>query len=55
VHLVWGAHDTFIPVSQGEQLAGRLKADRFTVVPDAGHAIQEDAPEAMLAALLDEG
>ncbi|KAA5607284.1 alpha/beta hydrolase [Roseospira marina] len=52
VHLVWGAHDTFIPVTQGEDLRNRLTANDLTVVPHAGHALQEDAPEAMVAALL---
>jgi len=53
VRLVWGAEDTFIPPAQGEQLAAALGVDGITVVPEAGHVIQEDAPEAVVAALLD--
>jgi len=52
VELVWGEHDGFIPVTQGRDLADRIGVDRVTVVPRAGHAIQEDAPEAVVAALL---
>ncbi|WP_070988562.1 alpha/beta fold hydrolase [Halofilum ochraceum] len=52
VHLVWGEHDDNIPVSQGRELADALNADSFTVVPDAAHIVMEDAPEAVVAALL---
>ena len=52
VNLVWAEQDTFIPISQGEQLADLLKADSFTRVPKAAHIVQEDAPEAIVAALL---
>lgn len=52
LNLVWGERDTFIPLSQAEQLAGMLSADRLTRVPNAAHIVQEDAPEAVVAALL---
>jgi pimeloyl-ACP methyl ester carboxylesterase len=52
VDVVWGERDTFIPVAQGEQLAGLLNARSFTRVPGAGHIVQEDAPEAVVAAVL---
>lgn len=52
VGVVWGERDTFIPLSQGEQLAGMLSARSLSVVPDAAHIPQEDAPEAVVAALL---
>lgn len=51
-HVVWAREDAFIPLSQGEELASRLNADRMTVIDDAGHIIQEDAPEAVVGALL---
>ncbi len=51
VDLVWAEHDERIPISQGEALARHLGTDRLLRVPDAGHAIQEDAPEAVVAAL----
>jgi len=49
--VVWGAEDAWIPLVQGERLAALLGAP-LTVVPDAGHLVQEDAPEAVLAATL---
>ena len=52
VHIVWAEEDTFIPTSQGKQIAELLSADSFTPVPEASHLIQEDAPEAVIAALL---
>ncbi|MGM8929916.1 alpha/beta fold hydrolase [Salinicola halophyticus] len=55
IDLIWGEHDDRIPVSQGETLARHLGVERLLCVPDAGHAIQEDAPESILAALLASG
>ncbi|WRY35511.1 alpha/beta hydrolase (plasmid) [Thioclava litoralis] len=52
VHLIWGEEDTFIPLAQGEELAGLVHAKSFTRVPSAAHIGQEDAPEALLGALL---
>ena len=52
VHLVWGEKDTFIPVERGRKLAGQIAADTFTVIPTAAHVVQEDAPEAIVAALM---
>ena len=52
VHLIWGEHDDNIPVSQGRALANALHADSFTRVPEAAHIVMEDAPEAVVAALL---
>lgn len=52
VDIVWGKDDEFIPLGQGEELAAALSARRFTPVAGAGHLIQEDAPEAVVAALL---
>ncbi|MEQ8966550.1 MAG: alpha/beta hydrolase [Azospirillaceae bacterium] len=51
VRLVWGERDTFIPPAQGRELAVALGLDDVTIVPGAGHAIQEDAPEAVVAML----
>ena len=52
VNVLWAEQDSFIPIDQGIQLAGLLKADSFTRIPDAAHLVQEDAPEAIVAALL---
>jgi pimeloyl-ACP methyl ester carboxylesterase len=52
VRLLWGERDAWIPVAQGEALAARLTGGRLIRVPDAGHLVQEDAPEAIIAAML---
>jgi pimeloyl-ACP methyl ester carboxylesterase len=52
VNLLWAEEDTFIPVNQGEQLASLIKADSFIRIPNAGHMVHEDAPEAIVGALL---
>lgn len=52
VNILWAEQDCFIPISQGKQLASLLKVDSFTPVPGAAHIVQEDAPEAIVAALL---
>lgn len=52
VRILWGAEDRWIPVERGHELATRIAGSRLHIVPDAGHLIQEDAPEAIVAALL---
>jgi len=53
VTILWGAGDEFIPLKDGEELAQRIPGAPFTVVPDAKHLVQEDAPEAIIATVLD--
>ncbi|MGJ3262637.1 MAG: alpha/beta fold hydrolase [Salinarimonas sp.] len=52
VTLLWGERDAWIPFSQGERLAGMIPGARLVPVPDAGHLVQEDAPESIVAAIL---
>ncbi|MGF1630610.1 MAG: alpha/beta fold hydrolase [Kiloniellaceae bacterium] len=52
VRLLWGERDDWIPLERGRKLAARLTGGRLTPVPDAGHLVQEDAPEAIVAAML---
>lgn len=52
VDLIWGEHDTFIPPERGRKLASALQANSFTSLPHAAHLVQEDAPEALLGAIL---
>ncbi len=52
VQILWGAEDRWIPLDRGEKLAGRLTGGELTVVPGAGHLVQEDRPEAIVAAVL---
>ena len=55
---IWGAEDRIVPVRLGRQLASELLRVAFVVVPAAGHAVQEEAPEEvnrLLLAFLTEG
>jgi pimeloyl-ACP methyl ester carboxylesterase len=51
VLILWGRHDAVLPLSLGERLAASLPGARLAVVEAAGHAPQEERPEATLAAL----
>ncbi|MDO5706949.1 MAG: alpha/beta hydrolase [Paracoccus sp. (in: a-proteobacteria)] len=52
VTVLWGVHDNWIPFAQGSALAA-LISDRLCIpVPGAGHLVQEDRPEAIVAAVL---
>lgn len=52
VHVIWGEDDSFIPIAQGEELKGLLSARSFTAISNAAHIVHEDAPEAIVGALL---
>lgn len=52
VRIIWGEQDNWIPVERGRELAQRIPGSSLRVVPAAGHLLQEDAPEALVAALL---
>ena len=52
VQLLWGEEDAWIPLQRGHALATRLGLDQPIIIPGAGHLVQEDAPEAIVAALL---
>jgi pimeloyl-ACP methyl ester carboxylesterase len=52
VMILWGEQDRWIPVERGRELAARIQTATLRCVPDAGHLMQEDAPEAVVAALL---
>jgi pimeloyl-ACP methyl ester carboxylesterase len=53
VTILWGKDDDWIPVERGEELARRIPNASFRVVPEAKHLMQEDAPEAIVATVLD--
>lgn len=53
VAILWGAEDAFIPLKDGKELARRIPGASFTVIADAGHLVPEDAPEAIVSAVLD--
>ena len=52
VKLLWGQEDQWIPVSQGKKLADKITGGQMIIVPNSGHLMQEDHPEAILAAML---
>ncbi len=52
VSIIWGEQDGWIPIERGHELARRIRGSNLRVVPEAGHLVQEDAPEALVAALL---
>jgi pimeloyl-ACP methyl ester carboxylesterase len=52
VRIIWGEQDGWIPLERGRELAKRIPGSSLLVVPDAGHLVQEDAPEALVAGLL---
>lgn len=47
VSLIWGAQDRILPVSQAHWLKARLPQAEFHLLPQVGHAPQEEAPEAV--------
>ena len=51
VHIVWGAEDTWMPTDRASRLQALIPGASLAVVPDAGHLIQLDAPEALTAEL----
>lgn len=52
VRIVWGEDDVWIPLEQGQALADRIAHGMLITVPGAGHLVQEDAPEAIVCAVL---
>jgi pimeloyl-ACP methyl ester carboxylesterase len=52
VSILWGEEDRWIPIERGRSLASRIPNSRFRAVSGAGHLVQEDAPEAVVAELL---
>jgi len=52
VTLAWGEEDGFIPPHQGDELAAKLGALAPARLPEAGHLVQEDAPERVVATLI---
>lgn len=52
VTVLWGEHDEWIPFDKGKTLASILSDNECIPVPHAGHLVQEDRPEAIVAAVL---
>lgn len=52
VSILWGEQDNWIAPERGQALAAKIPGATLTLVKGAGHLVQEDAPEAIVAALL---
>jgi pimeloyl-ACP methyl ester carboxylesterase len=52
VMVLWGMEDEWIPVERGRELTKMIYGSRLVEVAGAGHLMQEDAPEAIVAAAL---
>ena len=52
VTVLWGMQDQWIPPDKGLALAARLSHREMIPIPAAGHLVQEDCPEAIVAAVL---
>lgn len=52
VTVLWGENDDWIPYAKGEELAGLISDRPCIPVKNAGHLVQEDRPEAIVAAVL---
>ncbi|MFJ2280781.1 alpha/beta fold hydrolase [Pseudomonas sp. NPDC087803] len=52
VQILWGEADQWIPIERGRALHKMIPGAQFHPIENAGHLVQEDAPEAIVAALL---
>lgn len=52
VTILWGEQDEWIPIERGERLASLISTESLIRIPAAGHLVQDDAPEAVVAAML---
>lgn len=52
VTVLWGQMDEWIPYEKGEALAALISDREVTAIPEAGHLVQEDRPEVIVAAVL---
>lgn len=48
VSILWGEADTWIPLERAQTLEALIPDSTLTVVPDAGHLVIEEAPDALL-------
>lgn len=53
VRVLWGEKDDWIPFESGQEFANLIAGGQITPIPNAGHLVQEDAPEAIVAAMFD--
>ena len=51
VLVVWGEHDTLVPVEVGRAATARIAGAEFVVLPETGHMPAEESPAELLAVL----
>jgi pimeloyl-ACP methyl ester carboxylesterase len=51
--LIIGASDSMTPPRIGRQLADKIAGSRTVVIPDSGHMMMAEAPDAVLDALIE--
>lgn len=52
VTVLWGENDEWIPLEKGNALAKLISGKECVPIASAGHLVQEDRPEAIVAAVL---
>jgi pimeloyl-ACP methyl ester carboxylesterase len=51
--LIWGAHDTATPVTEGQQLSQLIPHARLTVLPNVGHFVHQEYPSEVSTYIMD--
>lgn len=49
--ILWGEDDKWIPIADGRRLAEKMMSASFYPIPNAGHLVQADSPEAIVYAV----
>ncbi len=49
--IVWGEHDTFVPVSDAQDISRRIPNSRLVIIPDASHKLPYENPIAFYKAI----
>lgn len=49
--IIWGTADAYLPTATPGELSSRIPHAELVALPDAGHFVMEEAPQAVLAAL----
>ena len=52
VRVLWGEEDQWIPIDKGRDLAALIAGTPCEPIANSGHLLQEDCPEAIVAAML---
>jgi len=51
VHIIWGDSDRFFPIAYAREFERLLPGARSTTIPECGHAVHIEKPEALAAAV----